>query len=405
MVGHTVGLWAWGLVCCALTAGCGSSSDNGSPGGGGSGTGGFGGSGAGPSCADGDADHDGTCASFDCNDLDPSINPKAQEVWIEGPPIPLQGHVAAMSLQDVAIGPGDVMYMVYQSDNLLRIAKLEQGVWTTESLTTGPAGNARLTIDSEGYLHIAYEDLSGASVIYYATNRTGKMVHTPVGAGNGEATSPDIALDGAGTPHLLYTQYILRHAWIDTQGVHLEDFNNGYIGELAADSSGAILAAWDDGPIYTSTLGPSGWSAGGSIPANNDDGILIDYAIDGLGRQHTLWTFQEYGAPLSVGYAVSGPGGLEDTRIDLPSQNWPRLFKAPDGVVHRFAQILSGSTAYGFSHVFEQGGTFHQVTYYGQQKEYMGLLAVDSQNRLHRFESTGRYTYSDGIDSNCDGLD
>lgn len=128
------------------------------------------------------------------------------------------------------------------------------GVWQLEELRLIP-GNTRvdMEIDARGNAHLAYYDSQRFyrqdQGIYYVTNASGDWVYEQVDAS--WSTSPVIAPDSEGTPHLLYSKrlgvYAALHATKQQgQWIYIDLPNGGVpfdaVHDLKVDATGALHA-------------------------------------------------------------------------------------------------------------------------------------------------------------------
>ncbi len=381
-------------------ASSGGASSGGASSGGASGAGGSG-------CSDGDGDGHtaASCGGDDCDDAKAALYPGAAEAVVEGGSIPVDPKLGKSSLVDIALGPSGAIHVLYGAQGGMGLSVWQNDTWQHE-IITGISFNGELAVDPQGKDHVLYRVGSpSAGELFYTTNLTGSWVATQVTElAKGDASVgyyPGIATDGSSGVHGVFSAAGLWHAVLSGGTIQKKQLDaNAGASLLATDPKGVVHLARSSGGVQLSTLSSGAWVAGPSAPTLAS---VAAFAIDGSGKFHLG---SEKGQDLA--YYVSGPSGLTDDSLPMPLHKDPQLRIAPNGTLHLFAtRTISSYHTVGSTHAYKASDGWrtqpiHETKSYIQEE--LGFVMIDAEGRLHRIEPTGRHSYWDAADSDCDGL-
>ena len=152
-----------------------------------------------------------------------------------------QSHVGYFS--SLALGPGEVPYISFSSNEGLRCAYKTGGGWSVDQVTTGALdgwSNA-IAVDNSGKVHIAFSGYSGGPLKYALKTGSTWTIQT-VDAGS-DVGSIAIALDPAGNPHISYRDANagLKHAYWTGSAWNIDQIDSeGSWTSIVVDASGYV---------------------------------------------------------------------------------------------------------------------------------------------------------------------
>ncbi len=185
--------------------------------------------------------------------------------------------------------------------------------WTTPlNVSNQPSGSRafgpRLGRDAVGHTHVVWAggvDPSGSWRVWYqGFDGTSWSGATALSGPN--ATRPDIAVDGAGTLHvvyeeaaeknILYRRRTLGGGW--TAPVNLRSGGRSIAPAIACDSAGSrILVAWHEDyqvggewDIFVNTFDGASWSGAYNISSDSAVSTYPRVAVDAQGNMHVGWS-------------------------------------------------------------------------------------------------------------------
>lgn len=128
---------------------------------------------------------------------------------------------------DLDIDSDNKVHFSYHHNNSYKYATNKSGTWvieTVEALAVIAPGTSSISIDSNGFAHIAYYDY-GNSDLKYATNKSGTWVIEPIDTAGNVGEYPSLALDSSGYVHISYhdvSNAVLKYttnksgSWVNT---------------------------------------------------------------------------------------------------------------------------------------------------------------------------------------------
>ena len=211
---------------------------------------------------------------------------------------------------EVAIGPGDVVHVVYDHNATKRIkhAWLDGTTWRIEEVNPAQEGhNGTLAVDSQGRPHIAYHTPMGFVLRYAYWNGASFAIETVDSSGN-TGHDPIIDLTSKDIPTIVYrdrTTGNLRYAYKTFNGWSLQTIANmgpedalaGYANTFLLDSKDRPHAAFFDttgrdlkyATLSTGVGAAPGWVVT-TIESAGDVGETISIALDPQDRPALAYT-------------------------------------------------------------------------------------------------------------------
>ncbi|HXU06721.1 MAG TPA: hypothetical protein VN903_37455 [Polyangia bacterium] len=236
----------------------------------------------------------------------------------------------------VAVEPGGRPHIVWydaNADDLLH-AVWNGSAWVVDVVDPMPWYQPwpSIAIDAAGQPHIVYAPTSGG-LAYAVKTSAGYSVEPAVPSG----MQPNLLLDASGTPHFSYyepgtkaTRYAHRTAtgWAsETVGTADSDYPSSGI---AVDGAGTVYVCWTQLVSNYLALGfasrpaSGGWIAGGpTFPANTNVGALCSVAVDAQNQPHishqggsVLYSHLSGGTWISMSIDPYSYGGATSIAID-----------------------------------------------------------------------------------------
>jgi hypothetical protein len=213
-------------------------------------------------------------------------------------------------------------------------AQVVQAQWTSGkriSWNSGYSGTPAIAIDLSGGIHVVWEDdTPGNCEIYYNKSLDGGDTWSSgqrITWTTGQSTWPSLAVDSNGGIHMAWEDYTPGHYAIyyrnSTDGgatwSAVKRFTwtagNSYNAAIAVDSSDYVHLVWnDDTPgkleLYykKSTDGGATWTANKRLTWNSGDSGWPAIAADSFGNPHVAWSDSTSG-PSEIYYRKSTDGG------------------------------------------------------------------------------------------------
>ena len=222
-----------------------------------------------------------------------------------------------------------VAWQVMSSAPGILFASDATGSWVTDRVSTGDDGSPDLVLDGSGKAHVVFVRVGAGAGLYYATNATGSWVSTLLRA-DPTPWSPSIAIDGAGKLHVAYSSegfapgiYYYTNksgAWV---GTHVTTSTWDSEPSLALDAAGTVRIAFARYEptalgIYTLSNATGTWVASRATagPAIDDYPAL---GIDAAGKLHVAAVRYDADWNASLLYLTNETGAWTTTVVGLPA--------------------------------------------------------------------------------------
>jgi len=232
-------------------------------------------------------------------------------------------------------------YLFWGSDNIVKLQTDAGGAWTEQTIVDwNLCGEpTTMTVDNQGYVHIAYMCDDVADTVKIVDNRSGAwatqiLENATVFTDN----RMDLVVDDAGTRHLAY-----RAGYNDSLRYVTDESGSWTFANLGANGTGAAVAVRDD-VVYLAWnnldtgMVEVGDNAGGDwvfTPVGECDaqGRDLSLAVDEDGHAHVSYHKGPY---LGLVYATNAGGDWTTEIVDdrVSSGKWNSLALDADGHVH-----------------------------------------------------------------------
>jgi len=165
----------------------------------------------------------------------------------------------------------------------------------------GAGSNARFTVDSQGGVHIAFVNGSSSNHLYYITNASGNwapalLIDDPQGG----VLTPDIAVDTMGNVHIASPHDWAGGAYLTNSSGDWAEANMGgrFTPQIAVSGDGTAHIVYYNILLSTNTfLGLTYWNSTAGFPSTGirDNNTQIrfsqfpDVAVDSTGKVHVVF--------------------------------------------------------------------------------------------------------------------
>ena len=229
-------------------------------------------------------------------------------------------NAGSATLSQVAMdGSGNAIAVWQQSDGT------RNNIWANRYTPSGGWGTATLIETGNGDAtspQVVMDGSGNAVAVWYQSDGTRNNIwanrYTPSGGwgaaalietGNGDATSPQVAIDGSGNAVAVWTQsdgtrnniwanrYTPSGGWGTAALIETDDAGSAFIPQVAMDGSGNAVAVWTQsdgtrGNIWANRYTPSGGWGTATLIETDNTGYASDpqVAMDGSGNAVAVWT-------------------------------------------------------------------------------------------------------------------
>ena len=275
----------------------------------------------------------------------------------------------------LALGPGDTVHVSYYdatARDLKHAWRVGAGAWTIEAVdSAGDAGQtSSLSISPDGTLGIAYFDATEDDLEWAEQAPGGAWLRQTIDTTGG--TSPSLALDSAGHPHVVYrlqSTHAAVHAARGADGTWTtEPVTAG--AELAADRAlavgpgGTLHVAYrieGSGDLgYVEKLAGSGWAMAVVDASSNDVGM---YATIQVGRDASVHIAYHDRSAGQLRYARRSATAFDFEIGDIAANSGRFAALVLDDAGVAFVVHLGGSAAMALRRSWRpRGGIWHRET-------------------------------------------
>lgn len=252
----------------------------------------------------------------------------------------------------------------------LQYVQKDGGAWVSEVVehTAAVGRYSDLAVDSEGYVHVAYYDYTGARFKYAQQHATGWHLQTlPCDIERNTFGPVSLALDGNDRPHIVYTEYDVASGTYQVR--YLTWDGQDWLAETVADDwAWSVSLALSEGgaphigfcvphpdlDVRYAHREPGGWQVDQVHTRMAGQGY-VSLAVDALDVPHIAYSFYDYG-PLEgdrgIVYGTLGASGWVtetvyalgggDVSLALDGSGAPHIAFTSEGDI-KYARRQAGS--------------------------------------------------------------
>ena len=293
--------------------------------------------------------------------------------------------------QDMVIAPGGNAADI--SGTGAYYATNVSGAWLVRRLTDGDAdGPAAIAVETDGSVHIVLSRRDGSnSGLAHLTNETGSWTSRLI-TDHVEDRFSSIGVDGGGGVHIVFARpglglYYSYRAPAGTWDAPLWIFDgNAYSPDLAMDSTGRVHVAYGlaDGTNTAAGVGYATNRSGSWVRSTVAGGQAHDpsLAVDAAGKAHLAY-LQAVGVPFGIHYATNATGSFVSTPARASSDIGALAF-ATDPLGHHHVAFAGhyGETSAGLYYGTDASGSW-VVGRISSAWPTNVALAVDGNGRAH----------------------